>query len=59
MFEEKLEDLGAKIVTSISKTTNFLIVNNKENTSSKITIAKNLNITIMDKDELLKELGKL
>lgn len=57
-FEKKLEKLGAKIVTSISKTTNILIVNNKNDTSSKITKAKELNIKIINKEELMKELDK-
>ena len=57
-FEKKLEKLGAKIVTSISKTTNILVVNNKTDTSSKITKAQSLNVTIMDRSELIEELGK-
>jgi DNA ligase (NAD+) len=57
-FEKKIEKMGGKIVTSISKNTNILIVNDKNDTSGKITKAKSLNITIMDKDELEKELEK-
>ena len=57
-FEKKLEALGAKIVTSVSKTTNILIVNNKDEISGKITKAKELNIKIMNKDEFVKELDK-
>jgi DNA ligase (NAD+) len=56
--EKKLEKIGGKIITSISKNTNFLIVGNKNDTSSKIIKAKELNIKIMDKDELNKELNK-
>jgi DNA ligase (NAD+) len=57
-FEKKLENLGAKIVTSISKNTNILIVNNKTDTSSKITKANSLNIIIMDINDLITELDK-
>ena len=57
-YEDKLENLGAKISTSISKNSNFLIVNNINDSSSKITKAKELGIIIISKDELEKKLSE-
>ena len=57
-YEDKLENLGAKISTSISKNSNFLIVNNINDSSSKITKAKELGIIIISKDDLEKKLSE-
>ena len=42
------ENLGAKIVSSISKKTNFLIVGSQKPTTRKINEAKKLNVKILN-----------
>jgi NAD-dependent DNA ligase len=51
-LQKKLEESGAKITNSISKNTNILIVKDKNEDSSKINKAKELNILILNKDEI-------
>lgn len=53
-LEEYIESQGGKVVSTISSNTNYLIVKDKNETSSKITKAKNLNIKIITKDEFKK-----
>ena len=45
------ENLGAKIVNSISKNTNFLIVGSQKPTTRKISEAKKLNIKILNEKD--------
>ena len=45
------ENLGAKIVSNISKKTDFLITGSQKPTTRKINDAKNLNIKILNEDE--------
>lgn len=53
-LEEKIVLKGGKVVTSISKTLSFLIIKeHTEKDSSKVQKAKELNIPILIKDELL------
>jgi len=42
------ENFGAKIVSSISKKTNFLIVGSQKPTTKKINEAKKLNVKILN-----------
>lgn len=53
-LEEVIISQGGKVSTSISKNTNFLIVKNKTDTSSKITKALELKIPILTKEEFQK-----
>ena len=55
-IQKKLEGMGVKIASSVSKNTDYLVVKDKEETSSKIEKAKELNIKIITKDELIKML---
>jgi NAD-dependent DNA ligase len=55
-YEQIIESNGGKITTSISKTTDYLVVKDKNDTSSKIEKARELGITIVSKDELEKML---
>ena len=48
------ESLGAKIVSNISKKTNFLVVGSNKPTKRKINEAKNLNIKIINEQEWKK-----
>lgn len=52
-LQEEIEEMGGKIVNTISKTTDILIVKDKSIISSKITKAKELGIKIMEKAELI------
>ena len=45
------ESMGAKIVTTISKKTNFLVTGSQKPTIRKINDAKNLNIKILTEDD--------
>ena len=45
------ESMGAKIVSNISKKTDFLITGSQKPTTRKINDAKNLNIKILNEDE--------
>ena len=47
--KEKLESLGAKVTSSVTKKTDYVIVG--ENPGSKETKAKELNITILSEEE--------
>ena len=50
-LESKVEELGGEIQSGVSKNTNILVVKDKDSTSSKITKAKTLNVTIKDIEE--------
>ena len=50
-LETKVEELGGEIQSGVSKNTNILVVKDKTSTSSKITKAKSLNITIKNIEE--------
>ena len=45
------ENMGAKIVTTVSKKTNFLVTGSQKPTIRKINDAKNLNIKILTEDD--------
>ena len=45
------ESMGAKIVTTISKKTDFLVTGSQKPTIKKISDAKNLNIKILTEDD--------
>jgi len=53
-LEELITNNGGKVTTSISKNTSYLIVKNINDISDKINKAKQLNITIIEKNEFLK-----
>jgi DNA ligase (NAD+) len=53
---EKIQELGGKVTTSVSKKTDYLIAG--ENAGSKLTKAESLGVLIMKEDELLKRLGE-
>ena len=49
-----ITDSGGKVVTAISKTTDYLVVKNKTDRSSKIDKANELGIKILDMEEFEK-----
>jgi DNA ligase (NAD+) len=56
-WEKLILDSGGKVVTAISKTTDYLIVKNKKDKSSKIDKANELGIKILDMGEFEKMIG--
>lgn len=52
-LKSALEARGAKVVTSVSKNTNYLINNDINSTSSKNVSAKKLNIPIITEDDVI------
>jgi len=56
-LEDLIENHGGKVVGTISKNTNYLIVKDLNETSSKITKAKELNIKIITKDLFIKKIN--
>lgn len=54
VIEQKIRDLGGVVVNSVSKATDFLVTNETEGSSSKFKKAKDLQITIITEQELLK-----
>jgi DNA ligase (NAD+) len=52
------ENLGAKIVSSISKKTNFLVIGSQNPTARKINEAKNLNVKILTEKDWNKIVNK-
>lgn len=53
-YEKIITDSDGKIVTSISKSTDYLIVKDKNETSAKINKAVELNVKILDIDDFEK-----
>lgn len=53
-LEEFIEDNGGKVVNSVSKNINFIIVKDINESSSKITKAKELNVKIISKNSFIK-----
>ena len=49
-LENKIIENGGKIMTSITKNTNYLIIPSNEHNSSKCDLAKKLNINILSKN---------
>ena len=50
-LKSQAESMGAKIVSNISKKTDFLVTGSQKPTARKIIDAKNLNIKILNEDE--------
>jgi len=58
-LQEKLEGMGVKISSSVSKNTDYLIVKDKEtidDNTGKVAKAKEVGVKIITKDALLKML---
>lgn len=53
-YEKIIEDSGGKIVSAISKSTDFLVVKDMGETNAKIQKANELNITILSKEDMDK-----
>ena len=55
--QARLEGLGARVASSVSKKTDFLVAG--ESAGSKLTKAESLGVTVLDEQELETLLGKL
>ena len=56
-WEKLITDSGGKVVTAISKTTDYLVVKNKSDKSGKIAKANELGVKILDMGEFEKMIG--
>ena len=56
ILKEKLQSLGAEIVSSLSKSTDYLLVG--ESAGSKLKKAKELEVSLIDAEQLKKILEK-
>lgn len=54
-LEENINIMGGKVTSSVSKNTDFVVVIDKNNTSSKIQKAKKLKIPIIEKTEFIEK----
>ena len=54
-LQETLENIGIKISTNVSKNTDFVIVKDKDDVTSKIDTAKEYNIPLFTPDEFSKK----
>jgi DNA ligase (NAD+) len=54
-LEALIETEGGKLSTSVSSNTDYLVTNDKNSASSKVTKAKDLGIEIFLKDEFIKK----
>ena len=53
-----IESQGGKVTGSVSKSTNYLINNDVNSTSSKNQKAKELNIPILSEEDFIQKFGK-
>ena len=56
-FVEYIEDLGGKVVGSVSSKTDFLICNDTASTSSKMKKAKELGVEVITEEEFIQRFG--
>jgi NAD-dependent DNA ligase len=57
-IEEELENVGAKITSTVSSNTNLVIAGDINDQSSKIVKAKELDIELISKEDFYKAIGK-
>lgn len=57
-LQSKIEEQGGKVGSSVSKNTDYLVVSDPDETSSKINKANELGIKIITKEQLVKLLNK-
>jgi DNA ligase (NAD+) len=53
---KKLEALGAKVSGSVSKKTHFVVAG--DNAGSKLTKARDLGVTVLDEQEMLRMISE-
>lgn len=55
-WEKRLEEIGAKLSSVVSKNTNYLVVKNNDDSSNKIKKARELGIDILTYDEFAEKI---
>ena len=58
ILKEEIEEQGGRVNGSVSKETDYLITNDTESGSAKNKKAKELGVSIIDEDEIIRMLGK-
>jgi|GEM_PF-1162520 len=56
-LKEYVEDSGGLLENKVSENTDFLVTNNMKSTSTKISMAKKLNVSIITEDEFIEKFG--
>lgn len=57
-FKKSVEARGGKVAGSVSKKTNYLVINDLNSTTSKANKARELNVPLISEDEFIKKYGK-
>lgn len=57
-WEQKVEELGGKMGSGVSKKTGMVVAADKDEDSGKVTKAKELGVTLLSKEEFVKKYGK-
>lgn len=57
-FKAYVESKGGKVTGSVSKNTDYLIINDLNSTTSKANKARELNVPLISEDEFIKKYGK-
>ncbi len=58
LLKEEIEEQGGRVSGSVSKETDYLITNDTESGSAKNKKAKELGVSIIDEEEIIRMLGK-
>jgi DNA ligase (NAD+) len=56
-IEKWIKDNGGRVLSSVSNEVDYLVTNEKESSSSKFKMAKQLNIPLLDEEELFNLIG--
>lgn len=57
-FKESVERRGGKVTGSVTKNTNFLVINDLNSTTGKAKAAKELNCPMISEEQFVKKFGK-
>ena len=57
-FKAYVESKGGKVTGSVSKNTNYLVINDLNSTTSKANKARELNVPLISEDEFIEQFGR-
>lgn len=57
-FKKSVEARGGRVAGSVTKKTNYLVINDLNSTTSKANKARELNVPLISEDEFIKKYGK-
>ena len=57
-FKEYVESKGGKVTGSVSKNTDYLVINDLNSTTSKANKARELNVPLISEDEFIEKYGR-